>query len=580
VSSTDCKWLVKSNDLINGPYEFNEVVENIFKGDVHLLDEIKGPFERWRPIRDHSLFAAAIEKLKATTYARREVTITETVDLGTHTVDLTQTSTETLGESTNTMTSTSSQTASGINMNTNTGISAPPVNNRRQSHSQGVPKPKAIPKQKSRFPMAFIMTFIVIMVGAAGMLLFEAKKAKTVEKNISNFDKYTDQGLIHLKIGQYKEALSFFNSAYEISPDDPNLILEMSPLLIQFDGQFGQVQVMIENLLATRHQKEFMKKGKNIVGMSLSYRARYNDALDELNKSLSFDDQYYPSLVNKGYVLLKLGKSGEAIKVLEKAVKVSPREALARYLLTRGYIQEGFRTGKKQYFSEALSTSNEYAQQFSDFRQEVLFLVAVAKMELNSPLPELTAAVRRFLEVDTELTAMHVHNVEYDFQSFNWLDYSELCKGLAQKLDQFNSAMLQGFCELKTGNITTAKTSFERILSQNKNDGGLQALYVSTLFLLNNVAQAKNSINFIAQVDKPKPLVQSLLRGCLVAKDLVCVEKIMKSPYAKQLSLLYSYWSIAELNHGQSVQKTQKSISQGLNLSPSFAPLLKLRRQL
>ena len=577
------KWLVKSNDLINGPFEFDEVVENIFKGEVHLLDEIKGPFERWRPIRDHSLFAAAIEKLKATTYARREVTITETVDLGTHTIDLTQTSTETLAESTSTFTETSANTVTSAGNLSTVDVPEPPEppQNRSNSHSYNTIPPKPVAtKKRSGFPMAFIFSFIAIMAGAAGLLVYQAKKTTKVEQNLSNFDKYTDQGLIHLKVGEYKEAHNFFNKAYEISPNDPNLILEMSPLLIQFDGQFGQVQVMVENLLAARHQKEFMKRGKNIVGVSLSYRGQYEEALTEIDRSLSFDDQYYPALVNKGYILLKMGRSNEAIPVLQKAIGVNNSIAMAHYLLTRAFIEEGYRSQKPQYFNEALSTSSKYAQNFSDFRQEVLFLIAVAKMALGAKSVDLTRAVRRFIEVDPELTSMHVHDVEFDFQSFSWQDYGELCKMISQKIDQYNQSLLIGFCQMKVGNVVNAKTTFERVLSQKKNDGVLQSLYVSSLFLLNNVAEAKNAIGFIDQVEQPKPLIESLLRGCLMAQDAACVQKIVKSPYAKKLSLLYSHWSIAELNKKANRQKSIKSISQGLTLSSSFSPLLKLRRQL
>ena len=581
MGSTEKKWLVKSNDLINGPFEFNEVVENIFKGDVHLLDEIKGPFERWRPIRDHSLFAAAIERLKATTYSRREVTITETVDLGTHAADLTQTSTETHGDdSTQTLTETGAGTMT---------TPASSINNRAKSQSTDVdvnirnniqaPRP-IVKKQKSRFPLVFIATFMIIIIAAGAVLLNDFKQTKRVEVNTSNFDDYTDQGLIHLKVGQYREALSFFTKAYEISPNDPNLILEMSPLLVQFDGQFGQVQVMIENLLATQYQKEFMKRGKNIVGMSLSYRGQYEDAIGEYDKSLNIDDQYYSALVNKGFALLKIGKGKDALPVLQKAIQVSPREALARYLLTRGLIQEGFRTKNKQYFSEALSTSNGHEQNFTDFRQEVLFLAAVAKMEIGVSKVDLAAAVRRFLSVDTELTSLHVHNVEHDFQSFSWHDYSELCKGLAQKLDQYTGSMLLGFCQLKMDDVVAAKSTFEPLLSQKKSDGGLQALYVSSLFLLEDTAQAKNTINFVSKVDRVKPLVQSLVRGCLTFGDIECVESIMKSPYASKLSLLYSHWSLAEINISKDKVKAKASVRQGLNISPTFSPLLKLSREL
>ena len=69
MGSTESKWLVKSNDLINGPYEFNEVVESIFKGDVHLLDEIKGYLESNSKTNQKGL----VEQEKVNTYEINEI---------------------------------------------------------------------------------------------------------------------------------------------------------------------------------------------------------------------------------------------------------------------------------------------------------------------------------------------------------------------------------------------------------------------------------------------------------------------------------------------------------------------------
>lgn len=78
----DEKWLVKSNSKISGPFTFDEIVESIVHGDTHVLDEIQGPFERWRPIRDYPLFSAAIARLKASTLRKAEYTLTD-IDGGT-----------------------------------------------------------------------------------------------------------------------------------------------------------------------------------------------------------------------------------------------------------------------------------------------------------------------------------------------------------------------------------------------------------------------------------------------------------------------------------------------------------------
>ena len=74
----DRKWLIKSSNTILGPFELDHVVESLFKGEIHILDEIKSPFDRCCPIKDNSLLTAALEKLKSSTYNRREQTVTAT----------------------------------------------------------------------------------------------------------------------------------------------------------------------------------------------------------------------------------------------------------------------------------------------------------------------------------------------------------------------------------------------------------------------------------------------------------------------------------------------------------------------
>ncbi|MCB0377036.1 MAG: tetratricopeptide repeat protein [Bdellovibrionales bacterium] len=582
MSDVEQKWLVKSNSVVNGPYHFEQVVEDIFKGDIHLLDEIKGPFERWRPIRDHSLFAAAIERLKATTYQKREMTITEAVDFNTATMDITQTSTETLGADTGmTHTLTNDITASGMG-------NAPPMRPAAPvggGDLQGPPTFKTappVPRQShsSRFPFAFILSLILILAAGVGYILLEFQQTKNTQQTVNAFDEYTDKALVALKTGEYQEALKYFSMASEISPNDPNVILEMSPLLIQFDGQFGRVQSSVENLLATRYQKDFMKRGKNIVAMSLSYRGQFNDALGEVNKSLNVDDQYFPALINKAFFLLKLNRGMEAIDVLKRAIPMSPKEAIARYLLTRAFVQEGIRSQKPQYFSEALSTSNDFPQRFFDFRQEVLFLIAVAKLNLGAQPEELVRAARAFLQVDPELTPLHVHDVRYDFQSFRWQDFISHCESLSVKVDNYTSELIKGFCQLKLGKSLKAKNIFENLLSQKRNDGILQSLYAASLLALNDLEQAKNLISLLGGMRSPKPVAQVLLRGCLEAGDLACAQNITQSSVANGISLLYSHWSVVELNYKTNTERAVKSLGQGLGISPSFSPLLRMRKSL
>ncbi len=574
--NADKQWLVKSNDSVLGPYEFDRVVENIFNGDIHLLDEIKGPFERWRPIKDHSLFAAAIEKLKASTYqARGEHTMTATLDIHTKTDTPTQTVSVIDQE---TATETPHIHGEEDNMEP-TRVYQPP-----QAMEAPIPPNSAVHRsaqsQKKRFPLVFVFSFLLLVIGGAGYLVYEFKQSKLIEQKISAFDQFTDAGMENLKVGEYEKALKNFSKAYNISPNDSNLLIEMSPLAIQFGGQFNQVQTNIESMLAKSRQKTINKIGNNIVGLSYSYRGKFAEALANYDEALNFDNQFMPAQLNKAYALMKVQKAEQAVSLMRQVVAENKEKSVAHFFYIRALLELGLKNEDDAILSEVLSVADQFAQRHYDFKQEVAFLVAIANSKLDSEPENLLKHVKNFLKIDFELTNLHVHDPLIDFQGFNWLDFIPMCNKLASGLGDFHSKLLNGFCLLKVRRTIEAKNIFEDLLSQQNEDGILQALYASSLLKLEELSQAKNSLGFLSQMDQQKPLIETILRGCLVAGDMNCGRAIFKGQHSKHLSLLYSHWGNASLLLKDNRSESRASIREGLGQSPNFAPLLKMQKKL
>lgn len=576
--SVEKKWLVKSSDSIQGPFEFDSVVESIFTGDIHLLDEIKGPFERWRPIKDHSLFAAAIEKLKATTYQQRENTVTATVELSkTHELTRSQTISVT-NQNENTLTPTDKVGEDGGQEGTQVyqpqssqpGPGPQPINN-----SMGYGQPN----QSKRFPTVFFASFLLIVIGVATYLVYEFKQTRLIEQKISAYDQLTDVAIDSLKVGEYQKALKNFTMAYNISPQDANLLLEMAPLSIQFDGQFDQTQAMLENMLVSHHQKSIIRLARNIIGLSYSYRQQFAEALASYDQALEISADYFPAQLNKAFVLMKLGRYDQAVRLMKKVVIDNPDEPIAHYFYIRSLAEKGIASKDPAILKETLSVSDQYAQKFADFRQEVLFLIAIVHSQLEATPERMMKLIDNFMKVDLELTKLHVHDSHVDFQSFNWLDFFQYCNQLEQGLPDYNMKMLKGFCYLKVNRPLDAKRIFEELMSQKNNDGILQALYSSTLLSLKDVSQAKNALGFINQIDLKQPVVETILRGCLKAGDLACGEAIFRGKHAKYISLLYSHWGNSEIHFAKDRKKAKTSVVLGLQISPNFAPLLKLKRK-
>ncbi len=578
---SDKKWLVKSSDLITGPFEFNQVVDNIFSGDVHLLDEIKGPFERWRVIKDDSLFAAAIERLKATTYSKREQTVTGTLDIGTKTHELTKTHTLTTGDE-------QSQTPP---VNEQAPKPWPHQKNEEKTMVQGrsvksplsnpAPYPVRPVQDSTRSLSVFFISFLLFALAGGAFLVYESSlQANKPMDRTQTAEQLSDEAIGYLKTGEYQKALSNFILAYNLSGQDPNIVLEMAPLSVQFDGQFSHVELMVENLLATRYKKDFMKRGRNIVGLTHSYRGRYRDAIKSYEESLEVDGEYFPAMANQAYSAMKMGDPEKATQIMKKAQISHGDNPIAHYLYIRSLIETGLKTGSKNLFEEALSVSQQYDQKFSDLKQEVFFLKSIARKEMGASRKEIEIAVKNFLRVDSELTTLHVHNVHIDFQSFNWIDFAPHCNGLRDSLDVYLSALLEGFCFLKSNRVLEAKKVFENQLAEHNNDGILQGLYAASLLKLEELSQAKNVLGFINQIDDKQPVVETILRGCLVAHDYNCASAVFKGRHSQHISLLYSHWGNSAIHKVSNPSLAKSSIDLGLEVSPHFAPLLKLKGDL
>ena len=604
----DKKWLIKSSDTILGPYEFDRVVENIFAGDIHILDEIKGPFDRWHPIKNHSLFAAAIEEFKAKTFnrrqAQREQTMTGTVKINPSSdEDMTKSSVDPVFPSATSpnIPSPASLDPSSSPLSSSSSVSPTPSKQkpdwsldekslkkektkklRRKFPKKRIKKPSfeppPKPPKKSSFTWVFAIVFILII--GLGYQFYQYQKTMEVQRKKSMYDRLVKEAQKAVQVGDHREALEKFKEASNLLPADSNLVIEMASLSVQLEVQYPKVQKEIEELIS--RDKSFLKRGKNIIGLTYSYRDRYREALRFYDEVIQSHDQFLPAVVNKAFALLKLGRSKESAVLMEKAVKDFSNKPIVQYLYVRSLLEMALKKGDKSSFEKALLTAEPFSRISFEFRQEVLFLMAVAAMKMGLQGENLAVPVRNFLKVDTELTNLHVKDSHIDFRSFNWKDYVKYCKPMQKNLkkDIRLAKLLEGFCLLKAHRFVEAKNIFEKLLAKQNHRGLVQALYVSALVNLRELDLAKSVLNFIEQMDRKSVVVETVLRGCLITGDIGCSEKLISGPFKKYISPLYAHWGNAFIHIKKNPDKAKASIQSGLKISPHFAPLLKLKEKL
>ena len=584
----DQKWLIKSGEVVTGPFEFQEVVDGLSNGKLKDNDEVKGPGERWKLIFEHSVFLGVVERLKSLSQRGRSSSITQTLRI-----------------------SHSGQTITDLVSKTDLTQPTHDAEEflKEQTSGPGALKDvEAVRDDKRSFSQVFqfVVLGIFFLVLFAGFAFFwlGSKEAYQKEKQASRrslFNNWVDQGLKYSKVGEYLRALEYLRSANELSFVHPESTLLLSSLMIQVEGNYSQAEIMIEKLFLGNYQKEFVRRGKNLLGMGLTYQGKYNRALESLNQSLIVNDDYNPARINKAYVLLKLDlERGPGLVQTRQPLKeraltfltqgdyggngslYAGYSALYSYLLIRALVQEGYgfqsrnQVLSKKYFAKAKKLSQKYSRGLYSLKQEILFLGALAQMELSDSISDFESSVWSFLKVNPLWSDLHVWDLHYNFQITSWKDYGGLCEKLSSRLSPYIGKLVRGFCQFKQGDQAGAQLTFESLLSTHPSEGLLYSLYVSVLFSLGENQKAKSFFSKISRVQPKGPLVLNLLTGCLIIKDKACIENTLKSSYVSQIPLIYQLWGKAQL----SPQKRASLVQRGLALDSEFIPLLKMREGL
>jgi tetratricopeptide (TPR) repeat protein len=83
----------------------------------------------------------------------------------------------------------------------------------------------------------------------------------------------------------------------------------------------------------------------NNLGIVYARRGQHLKATEQFREAIRLDSSYVAPRILLGASLLSLDRTGEATAVLEEAVKLAPREPLARLQLGKAYDRAGNRTG-------------------------------------------------------------------------------------------------------------------------------------------------------------------------------------------------------------------------------------------
>lgn len=70
------KWIIKSENKILGPYNFEQIVDLLRKKQISIIDEVRDPETRWLYVRENSEFKNVVEEIRKEIDSKQEATKT------------------------------------------------------------------------------------------------------------------------------------------------------------------------------------------------------------------------------------------------------------------------------------------------------------------------------------------------------------------------------------------------------------------------------------------------------------------------------------------------------------------------
>jgi len=136
-----------------------------------------------------------------------------------------------------------------------------------------------------------------------------------------------EKGFALSRIGQYDEAIYFYDKALQLNPDNEEILSNKGVALFNLD-QPEEAKMCFAQALKLRPTYE---KAWNNLGVVMRAEGKLPEALRCYNQAIKANPFYKNAWYNKGFILEDMGELEEALKYYNKAIEISPNYAEAIY---------------------------------------------------------------------------------------------------------------------------------------------------------------------------------------------------------------------------------------------------------
>jgi hypothetical protein len=418
--SLEKKWLVKSENKILGPYNFDQIVDLIRKKQIVLIDEIRDPETRWLYIRENNAFKTIVEEI------RKEI-------------DSKQESTKTYQSISKTFDDPMFKTKTDINHFTDINLEAKEISVISEEHTiqqktalekkvekakvYGVDTDKAVKIKLNIFSSKVILATVAVLVliaSSVGSYVYIQKRnlIKQEEDLVLQVKKYKFLGL-------YQRAVDLFSklptaNQKKLIPD----LLDIFPLL-ETSGQAS-----IEDIKSLTGLSTEQKSNVELINFWRSMQQQnYPEAQEFLVKATTLQPRSL--LIRENEALLYL-KKGQFLNSFNSFKDIFNKEKSGRYLL--GMLQSYFGLSsidRTRLGKDLLASLDKYTSTYFDYKKELLLGQISLALETNNELLY-RVSLKQYFNTPCQLSAQFTKPILLAPNSYLWKDLNDV-KTLVQK---------------------------------------------------------------------------------------------------------------------------------------------------
>lgn len=577
-------WLVKSSGVVRGPFHFLELINEVKKRNIALLDEVRTPTARWRFIREQKELADIVKAI------REEDAVTSQVTGLTNTAFISEATKSITIDVSPEVTRQTGKADAIIDEKTpipeferrgGKGKLPPPeipTPKTKKAEPEKVPKPiHAIPQSlvhKIQKPKLLYFVPVVIVIIAL-LLILDFNKSRRLNQNmeelIRNAQQYRTQGLLQKALPFYEKAEATFPL-----PDYPKKEY-LSLMLTLHRGDLAKSNKILNELENSKSKMETpISFFQNWRGMILHLQQNYIDADVEFEKAIAADGRLRAPVLNRivnDFYARHPDKALQHYNEAKQAQMINHTALLAAALSILNLES----SAQVESIQSMLNDLNAWIHQHSEGRSESLFMISALQAHSNQ-IKESEATIEKLVEMMPKESDDFVQELDVLQTMMNWEDYSSICERLAKThAGKAAELLVSAYCEIEKGKNDHAWAIIEALQKKFPENNLYVGMQAYLLKAKKNTPEAK-VLTSSSNLSSAKMM---LIEICIDEKDLDCADSVIRGELIKNPSSIRGlYWSakVALLRNNKELARTE--VNKGLQISPYYLPLLELREDL